>query len=875
TPLLPGTAYLDLTLNAAHHTTTHPHIDDLTIQTPLTLTTPTHLHLAVAAPDEDGRRPVSIHAKPTGADPEDPWTLHASGFLAEEQEATPAEELTAWPPPGAEPLDVTDLYGGLADAGFGYGPAFQGLTAAWRDGDDLYAEVALPEDVDPEGYAVHPALLDAALHVLALRPSEVPRLPFAWSGARLWGVAGGSARVKATPTGEETVALTLADPSGKPLLTVAELRLRAVPAEVLGAGGAEQRSLFGIEWAELPLPAEAEKRGQETRYAVLGTGHPGISRVLGSGDGFADLAAIAEAGVPDVVVLPVHAGPLAGPEAPDAVRAALNPALAELQRWLADERFAASRLVVLTSGAVSLTDEEPVLDLAGAAVWGLVRSAQAENPGRITLFDLGRDAASRPVVPAVLTLEEPQLALREGVAHVPRVRRAETPPAAEESVASAGTWLVTGGTGVLGGLFARHLVAEHGVRRVLLVGRRGERAEGARELAEELTEAGASVTVAACDTADREALAELLATVPDAHPLTGVVHAAGVLDDGIVPSLTQERLDRVLRPKVDAAWNLHELTRDLDLSAFVLFSSAAGVIGGAGQAGYAAANAFLDGLAASRRASGLVGTSLAWGFWEQSSAMTAHLSERDVARMSRGGVAPLPTDEGLALFDTALRSGKALLLPMRLEMPVLRRHAASDALPALFRELVRVPQRRGTATPEVRLEDRLRSVPPEEQRDLVLDFVRSTAAAVLGHAHADRIGADQAFKELGFDSLTAVELRNRLNAATGLRLPATLVFDHPSPGALAEHVLQAVAPAGPGDEALAELARLEAAFERMPAEQPERQLITQRLRGLLDRWSDAGPQAPASDVENTIQTASTSDILAFIDNELGRSSDQR
>ncbi|SEQ90890.1 Acyl transferase domain-containing protein [Streptomyces sp. yr375] len=367
------------------------------------------------------------------------------------------------------------------------------------------------------------------------------------------------------------------------------------------------------------------------------------------------------------------------------------------------------------------------------------------------------------------------------------------PPAALDP---DGTVLVTGGTGVLGGLVARRLVAEHGVRRLLLLGRRGRAAEGVDALCGELTAAGAEVTVVACDSADREALAAALAEVPREHPLTGVVHAAGLLDDALLGSLTAEQVDAVLRPKVDAAWHLHELTRHLDLAAFVLFSSVASTLGTPGQANYAAANAFLDALAERRRAEGLAGVAVAWGLWERASGMTGHLDAGDRARMRRSGMSPLTDAEGLAMFDAALRADRALVVAVRPDAGAAR---ASDTVHPLLRQLVGGPARRAVAAAAgpagaesggQGLRGRLAALPVAERGRQLLDLVRDQAAFVLGHETSAAIDPDQAFKPLGFDSLTAVELRNRLNAATGLRLPATLIFDHPSPTVLSEHLLR-------------------------------------------------------------------------------------
>ncbi|HEX8742744.1 MAG TPA: thioester reductase domain-containing protein, partial [Thermoleophilaceae bacterium] len=344
---------------------------------------------------------------------------------------------------------------------------------------------------------------------------------------------------------------------------------------------------------------------------------------------------------------------------------------------------------------------------------------------------------------------------------------------------AGGTVLITGGTGLLGGLVARHLVTEHGVRDLLLVSRRGAGAAGAESLLAELTELGARVRVEACDVADRDALKALLDTIDPARPLTGVVHAAGTLDDRVVESLEPQQLDGVFAPKVDAAWHLHELTQHLDLGAFVLFSSAAGLLGSPGQASYAAANVFLDALAAHRQARALAATSLAWGHWRDGG-MTGRLGADDLRRLAHTGLVPMTAEEGLAILDAALRRPDALLAAMRLDA---RRFARSPiaATNPLVSGLVPRGGARAAGTAPATIGERLQRTPPEEREAFVVELVRGHVAAALGHATADAVDPRQGFRELGYDSLTAVELRNRLTTATGLRLPATVVFDHPTP----------------------------------------------------------------------------------------------
>jgi short-subunit dehydrogenase/acyl carrier protein len=429
--------------------------------------------------------------------------------------------------------------------------------------------------------------------------------------------------------------------------------------------------------------------------------------------------------------------------------------------------------------------------------------------------------------------------------------------------------LITGGTGTLGSLVARHLVTRYGARHLLLTGRRGPGAPGAAELAADLKDLGAQATIAACDAADRTALAELLDGVPDDHPLTAVVHTAGVLDDATVAALTPQSIDTVLTPKADAAWNLHELTGP-GLAAFVLFSSAAGTLGSPGQANYAAANGFLDALAGHRRAAGLPATSLAWGLWAATSGMTGEMSAADTARINRLGLTPMAAEDALALFDTALTGGLApVLLPARLDLASIRAQAGAGMLPPLFRKLVRLPARRSdVAGPS--LAQRLAGLSEPDQRRLVLDTVRGQVAAVLGYGSPAAVDTRQSFKELGFDSLTAVELRNRLGAGTGLRLPATLVFDYPTADALAEFLRAEIAPAeaSPYDHVLSELDRLEATLAAVSPDDLEEETITRRMHALMTKWK--GTRAAAEDVEAQLQTASADEIFDFIDTELGR-----
>ncbi|MFI0797005.1 type I polyketide synthase [Micromonospora rubida] len=875
--VVPGAALVELTMHAGTRAGCDV-LDELTLEAPLVLpeqgARAVQVHLGPA--DDEGRRPVAVHSRAV-EDPDAQWTRHATGFVAPAPPVR-ADDPSPWPPADATGVPVDTLYAELSRLGVEYGPLFRGLRSVRRAADEVYAEVALPDGTEVAGFGVHPALLDAALHVIGLLDDDPDatgvRLPFAWTGVTRSAVGATALRVRARRSGGG-VTLTLTDPSGAPVARIASLVSRPVTADQIRAAGPTTDALFDLAWRDVP-PADAAPH----RAVLLGegtTGPAGLPRY-----GLGELAgAVADGRLdPDLVLLPAYRD-----DAPDSVpavtRALLADVLAAVQGWLADDRLADRRLVVLTRGAVPAGEPAQVTDLAGSAVWGLLRSAQAEHPDRFVLVDADADLPVEVLARAVAT-GEPQLAVRGDRVLVPRLAPAELDPALGAELHPDGTVLVTGATGALGGLLARHLVATHKARHLLLVGRRGAAAPGAAELLADLTGMGAQARLVAGDVADRDTLAALLAAVPAEHPLTGVVHAAGVLDDAVVSALTADRMATVLSAKADAAWHLHELTRHLDLPVFVLFSSVAGTLGGPGQGNYAAANAFLDGLAHHRRAAGLAATSLAWGLWAEASGMTGNLDAAQRQRLSRNGLNPLGTGQALALFDASLRGGRPHLVPALLDVAALRRQSDTGSLPAPLRGLVRAPRRAtgttgGTGGTGPSFAERLAGTPDADRGRLVEDLVKGQVIEVLGYPSSTVIPSGQTFTGLGFDSLTAVELRNRLTAATGVRLPASLIFDCPTPAALADFLLADVAPAGPASTLLAELDRLEAAFaaagpddlERLAADEETRAAVATRLKALATRWSDATGES--GDVSQAIDDASDDELFDLIDQKFGRS----
>ncbi|MFJ6655268.1 SDR family NAD(P)-dependent oxidoreductase [Streptomyces sp. NPDC091377] len=1126
TALLPGTAFLELALHAAAALGCD-RIGELVLQRPLPLDeSPVDLQLTTG-PQADGEFPLRISSRAADAETGEPWTQHARGVLHNDGHVpgTPSGSGTPagpWPPQGAEQIPIEGLYDRLTTRGYHYGPAFRNLRAVWRQGDTLYSEASLDDEQHAEAadFLLHPALADAAFHALLAEGDGPLALPFAWRDIRLHATGPTRIRTQVTHHGPDTVEASVLDQDGSPVVSIGALVLR--PAGETVSAPRRGGGLLRMTWN----PLAAGDRSARGSWALVGADPRLVDALAGTGATVSvhqDLTAVldswAAAGTePVTALLDLPAPQDAAPASAPTVHHAILHALDAVRTWLLDERSAGGHLVVLTHGAISTAVDEDVHDLTHAGVWGLIRTAQTEQPGRITIVDTDDRDGSLEALPAALTAQEPQLVLREGEPYVPRLADVRTTPSlptpegterwrldfgsggtldslalvplpddqplgpgqvrvavrasgvnfrdllialdmvplgtlaagsdgagivtevapdvtgfspgdrvvgmflgstaygtnavadsrliagiptpdmsfeaavtlpvaylttwyalidhgratagerllihaaaggvgmaaiqlarhlglevfataspakwdalralgiddshlassrtsefeqkflhttdgegvdlvlnsltgafidaslrllprggrflelgkldqrAHDDIARGhpgvdyhvvdpqdagqdrmhdmlthvldlvrqgqlhplpltrwdirrapaafrymrearhigknvmvpplpldphGTVLITGGTGTLGSLLARHLVHEHGVRHLLLLSRSGPRAPGAEQLGRELDALGAHTTITACDAADEDALRTVIDSVPDDHPLTAVVHTAVELDDAVITRLTHRHVERVLRPKADAALHLHRLTRHLDLSAFVLYSSMAGLLGNGGQAGYAAANTFLDALACHRRAQGLPATSLAWGFWKQRSTTSGRLDDTGIARILAWGTRPFSDQEGLALFDQSARYDEPLLGAFPLDRSA--QHSPDDT-PVLLRGLFRAPlPRAATGTPTgtpAGLGEGFAALSAAERYGELLTLVRGHTAAVLAHTSADAIDPEQAFRDIGFDSLTAVELRNRLNTATGLRLPTTITFEHPTPQDLARHLTE-------------------------------------------------------------------------------------
>ena len=869
--LLPGTAFVELCLQAAERSGAAG-LAELTLQTPLILPDrgSVAIQVKVGEPDEQsGERVISIYSHPQGRPQEEEgpqWVTHATGTLSGgEQAKAPSALPGPWPPEGAQPIALDGLYDRLDDIGLQYGPAFQGLSAAYRDGEAIYAEISLaPEQHEAaQAFAIHPALLDAAFHAGVLAALEAGeeslRLPFSWRDVSLRspGAAELRARISTNGDGEE-ICLEAFDAQGVEVARVGSLIARPVSPEAL-QGARSGDGLLTISWSEVtpaaePAPSIAVLAGPELEGAAR----------HGSA---ADLSAAIETGAePPATVLfrPTR------PEGtlPEAALGACQDVLALVQQWIADPDLSSCRLVLLTENAMATADSESP-DPAQAALWGLLRSAQAEHPGRFALLDTDGTGDSLEALPAALGLaEEPQLALREGRALVPRATRIPASQPEHDPAPALDpekTVLISGGTGALASHVARHLVEAHGAGHLLLTSRQGGDATGAAELKAELGALGAEVRLAACDVSDADGVKALLAEIPEAHPLGAVIHAAATLRDGTLDHLDAEGMAEVFAPKACGAFNLHEATKGAELSDFVLFSSAAGIVGSPGQANYAAANVFCDALAQLRCSEGLPGTSIAWGAWLQESGLTADLGEADVARMRRGGIEPLSDRQGLDLFDRALAAEQPLCVAMGLNRPALRTLVTAGVLPPILQGLVTVSSQRESAAAAA-LATKLAALPEGEREGYLLEVVRGEVAAVLGHPSGAAVDPDMAFKDMGFDSLAAVELRNRLNAVTGVNLPVTAVFDYPNPARLAESVLAKMQPAAGGEEAggkaiEAEFARLESLLSGLESDEQRGHAaaLLRKLPGALR----------VEQAEGDLEGATDDEMFAVLEDELG------
>ncbi|MGW3472656.1 type I polyketide synthase, partial [Saccharopolyspora sp. NPDC000995] len=821
--VFPGAAFVELVLHATQQAGLR-NIEELTLENPLLLpeNDTVEVQVAVAEPDRDGRRAVTVHSRTEEYG--DAWQLHATGVIDATPVPEPSWSLAAWPPPEAVELPVAEVYAEFAAAGLDYGPFFQGLRSAWRAGEDVAVEVALPsgEEHHAAGFGLHPALLDSVLHGTGIGrmfgADDQARLPFSWSGVTYYAAGAPVLRALLSPKGEDAVAMRVADAAGRPVAAVDLLTMRKITPEKLAN---TRNSLLVESWQPRETPATA------TTFAVLGDEHE-------------------PEGATHLLLMVRNSD---SPE-PDIALTTAATVLSAIQS-VTDE----STLVVLTSKAVAV-DAEPAP--AGAAVWGLVRAAQAERPGRVMLVDTDDEKSSWDALPHALTSDEPQLALRRGKILVPRLVPA-TAAVPSTPDWSSSTILITGASGALGRLVARHLVDAHGVRDLVLLSRAGDAPEPA----------GAAVTHIACDLTDQRQISEALAVVPRDRPLT-IVHCAGTLDDATIEHQTPERLQRTFAPKATAAWHLHQHTQHHPTT-LILFSSAAATLGSPGQTNYAAANAYLHALTHLRTSHHQPTTTIAWGPW--TTGMTHNLTSADRRRIAETGLIPIDEAHGLALFDAALAGNEPVVLPLPVNRAALCRRAADGPLPAVLRNMAPPPVRAATAAPTMTqqaLADTLRGLPAHEQDERLAQLVRGRIAAVLGHGSPEAVPMDQQFTDLGFDSLMSVELRGALEAATGLRLPATLVFDHPTPAGVHEllHGELLSGESSAPEAVFAEIDRLETNLARLGEQHAAR--VRSRIWSLLAAWEDTGTGVDTGS-DDELADADLEATLGIIDDELGRS----
>ncbi|MET3805444.1 acyl transferase domain-containing protein/acyl carrier protein [Nakamurella sp. UYEF19] len=780
--IVPGTALVDLVLSVGRDAGTGA-LAELVLTAPLVIAgNGVDVRVSVSGADEHADRQVQVHARHETAAP---WSLRATGVLSG-RGPEGSLSLPSWPPVGGRQVDPADSYLALAATGLHYGPVFAGLRAGWVAGSIAYGEVSLPAGVEVAGFGVHPALLDAALHTLGMMADDTDpggaALPFSFDDVVVHATGLVAARVVSTRAEDGSWRVDLFDEAGSPAVSIGALRVRA-RASADPVAALADRSLFQPGW----VPVTPQR-----------SVNPAELVVIDSVQSFAGLLS-----VPPVVVLP--AGRLvagSGVDPAGQARVECVRVLEVLQEWLLDRRSAGSMLVVVTSGVAAGTD------LAGAAVSGLVRSAISEHPGRFRLIDVETADWLGEVAAGVGVTDEQEVAFRGAQALAPRLIRvniaataARMPLASSAALAasSAAQWdpegvvVVVGGTGGLGSITARHLVQDCGVRNIVLVSRRGMAAPGVVDLVTDLAGLGADVRVDSCDVSDECAVRSVLIRATERGPVTGIVMAAGVLADALVENLDDQAFGTVFAVKVDAAWLLHRLTIELDLPLqhFILYSSAAGVLGTGGQGNYAAANSFVDALVSFRRGLGLPGLSLAWGMWETLDGMASTVSALELTRMQKSGYGILDRATGMNLFDrataeAAVESATGVLVPIVLDPAALAR--SGDVAPR-WRSIVPVTRLALRQATRQNALSTVGQVSQVERLAAALEVVRQSVASVLGHASIDGVDSDAVFTDLGFDSLMALDLRNRLSKAVGVPLPATLVFDYPTPEVLAEYVV--------------------------------------------------------------------------------------
>ncbi|MGW5868999.1 SDR family NAD(P)-dependent oxidoreductase [Streptomyces sp. NPDC055239] len=808
TVVMPGVAMLDMALQAGLRVGC-PEVEELTFLSPLHLPgqDAVRLQVRIGSDEGAGRRRITINSqapRTTGREEDDTWTCNASGYLRNpggDVQERPWADMTTWPPAGAEPVDTTDLYPTLARRGYNFGEDFQNVHAIWQRYGEVFVEVKIPPRYRSEAsvFGIHPLLLDAAAHwqlkslnsADEISECQVPLL-FSAEGAQLIHPGSDTLRAHLTQRSGQSVGMDLFDESGRHVARIAGLSTRPISQARLKQAiqPTESESLLQLQWTPT---ASFQESTPEDLCILDATG------MLTAGNDprltiCHDIESVERClldGGNTVPVLSPH-GQL--PAEPDTAKSAIlltEYTLRALAQWTADERLATTTLAIATSHAVAVDDGDDVRP-EQSALWGLARTAAIEHPDRFVLFDL--DSSSNAWAKAAAAAPSyAEVAVRRGVVSSPGLVRRRPPSAvAPAPLDPDGTVLVTGATGGIGKLIARRLVSEHGVTRLVLASRTGSAAVGADNLSTELAELGAEVTIVQCDVADRDDLSQLVGGIPPQHPLTAVVHMAGVLDDAILTRLTADQVRKVMRPKVEAAAHLHDLTQEIGLARFIVFSSVSGVFGSPGQGNYAAANAFLDGLAQHRRAKGLPATSIAWGLWNTATGMTAHLTSGDLQRISRTGMRPMTEREGLNLFDQAIRTSSPALIATPIDSEALSAAVESHAAPALLAGLVGTRNRPKTPR-SLRSQDTgprksLVGLDDAAFPEAVDELVLATTATVFGYKHPRADDFQRNFADMGVDSLMAVELRNRLNIAADVRLPATAVFVYPTPQALAEHL---------------------------------------------------------------------------------------